>query len=84
MNKDVCYIKCHCGAEIIHCDRDPEDGLIYFGIFKYLYWGGKLSWKQRFRYCWHVIRTGEAFKDEIVLDQQGADELANFLKAKEN
>jgi len=76
------WIECDCHSEgimISHDDNDPFPN-IYLAIFSHgKYKNNKLSLKEKLRYCWQVIRTGNPFEDEIMLRQETAKELAEAL-----
>lgn len=74
---------CHCCAlQTTYFDDEPD---IYFSIWEQ---GAKenhtLSFWQRLRWCWRVIRKGKPFEDQIILDNEQTielyRELGNYLK----
>ena len=73
------FIQCECHGEGMGVDYDKEDGFYYFSYWNCGLSNGPLTWKQRFRYCWNVIFKGKAFNDELLLNQQSADKLIDFL-----
>jgi hypothetical protein len=73
------FIKCECHGEGMGVDYDAEDGYYYFSYWKYGISNESLSWRDRLRYCWHVLTKGKAFNDEVVLTQESADKLIDFL-----
>lgn len=73
------FIKCECHAEGLGVDYDKADDYYYFSYWKCGLSNGRLTWKERLRYCWEVVTKGKAFNDEIMLNQSSVDELINFL-----
>jgi len=73
------FVKCECHQEGMGVICDLDDGLYYFSYWSHGLRTGKLSWRQRLRYCWRVLTKGKAFSDELVLNQISVDELVSFL-----
>lgn len=73
------FIECACHAEGMGIDYDEEDALYYFSYWSQGFSNKSLSIKDRIRYCWHVLRKGKAFEDEIVLDSAKVNELCSWI-----
>ena len=73
------FIKCECHGEGMGVDYDTDDGYYYFSYWKHGFSNEKLPLKERLRYCWNVLTKGKAFNDEIILNQESADRLIDFL-----
>ena len=73
------FIHCTCHGEAMGIDYEPDEKLYYFSYWAPGLSNRKLTWKQRFRYCWQVLRKGKAVEDEIILSQPGVDTLVKFL-----
>ena len=78
------FIKCECHSEGMGVDYDPEDELYYFSYWSEGLSNKRLTWKEKFRYCWNIFRKGKAFNDEVILDQRSVDDLVTFLEKKRN
>ena len=80
---------CDCGGESIVISYDYEDEtttdsigtpLIDLAFFKQGFDSkGFLSWKERLRWCWEIIRRGTVWCDMVVLSQSTARSLGNDL-----
>jgi len=78
------FIRCECYGEGMGIDFDPEDGLYYFSYWASGLSGGRLSIRDKIRYCWQVLVKGKAFNDELIMSRKSVNELINFLaKTKE-
>ena len=73
------FIKCACKGEGMGIDYDAQDAYYYFSYWSYGLSNKRLSWKERWRYCWAVLTKGKAFHDEIMLDKKSVDRLIDFL-----
>ena len=73
------FIKCECQGEGMSVEYSKEDNLYYFSYWSYGLSSEKLSWRQRLRYCWEVLRKGKPFNDELIFGQDQTDELIDFL-----
>jgi len=78
---------CDCGGESIVISYDYEDEtttdsnmVIDLAFFKQGFDSkGFLSWKERIRWCWEIIRRGTVWCDMVVLSQSTARSLGNDL-----
>ena len=73
------FIECECHEEAMGVDYDVEDKLYYFSYWSSGLSNRKLTWKERVRYCWNVLRKGKAFNDEVILNQINAEKLLDFI-----
>lgn len=76
------FVECDCHSEgiMISCDDTDPFPNINLAIFSHgKYHNNSLSFKEKLRYCWNVIRKGRPFEDDIMLRQETAKELANIL-----
>lgn len=79
------YFKCSCQGEIIQCeiceDNEGEE-LPYIDVafFSYgLNYNEKLSLWQKFRWSWHLFRTGKPFSDAVELTTDEAIRMGEWL-----
>lgn len=78
------FIKCACYGHAVEVEHDTEFNQYNFSIWSYGNVTKPLSWKERFRWMWKLFRTGNLWADEIVLNENGRDELVKFLTKKPN
>ena len=55
------YTKCDCLSHMLQTERyyfDEHDKGFNFSIWNYGHTGNIKGWKERFRWCWHILRTG--------------------------
>jgi len=71
---------CGCYKEGLVIEKDQDFEEVYFSIFdRGLYSNNKLNWRQKLRYCWHIITIGEPYLDEIILNKETAEHLAKDI-----
>ena len=85
MNEEkILYIKCTCGGDLLEIERykedHPSDKGFYFVFWNYGQWGkAPMSWRQKLRWCWHILKTGNPWSDMIIIDDEKALEISTFL-----
>ena len=74
-------VKCECGGEAIEVAHwanaeAPDD-------FCFAWWkqGFKhpMSWRERIRWCLNILRTGNPWEDNIIVNQDQAKQIADFI-----
>jgi len=82
------FFKCDCGAEAIHVERDLElfdnknkryINLINFSIYHFGTENHKPTLKEKLRHCWAILRTGKNYADQIILAEEAAMKLGEYL-----
>lgn len=75
------YIKCSCHSEGIYLSYDKEDKFYYLSMFILGYRSKGLSFKDKVRWCWHILTKGKPYTDQLVLSKDSAREISNFIKS---
>lgn len=71
---------CGCKSEVLVLEYDKEIGLMDLAIYEHsVSFRNKMSWYQKCRYIWQVIRYNRPFNDQIVLDKNQLKNLKTFL-----
>jgi len=81
------FFQCDCGQEAIHIERDLEFFeeekryvcLLNFSIYHFGIENHKPTLKEKLRHCWHIIRTGKNYSDQIILNQDTARQLGTSI-----
>ena len=76
MNKNI-VIKCDCHGHSIELEHVEEFDEIELSLWHYGNDGRELSWKQRIRWCWRILRTGMPWTDMMILSH---DKMENIIK----
>lgn len=72
------FILCSCGSEVLYIDYDHELNLADLAIFTNFY-GHKMSWYQKLKYCYYVLFWGRPYFDQIVLEDSQLKTLKDFI-----
>ena len=79
-NQRTIFIRCGCQSEILVLHYDGEIDMIDLSMYEidvsYKY---RMSLWQKIRYIYQVIRYGQPYTDQIVLNRQQIDELKTFI-----
>ena len=71
--------KCACSAEAIEIQYWDDDDLeFYFAIWN-VGFKRPLCWRERLRWCWRVLRTGDPWGDSIIVRKEQAKRIADFI-----
>jgi len=71
---------CGCKSEVLVLEYDKEFNLIDLAIYEHsISFRNKMSWFQKLRYIWQVMRYNRPFNDQIVLDSNQIQRLKVFL-----
>lgn len=69
---------CDCGCALICIDHDED--LIFVSVYGRGHCrDDRLTWKERFRWAWNLLTTGQPYSDEFVLTKEKALDLGNEL-----
>lgn len=77
------FVKCMCSCQMLEVEKyDYKDG---DHGFNFVIWardrhGKKIfGLKERFRWCWNIIKNGSPWADDIIATNQDARGLAEFI-----
>lgn len=82
-NNNSHFVKCDCSSHILECERYDEDK--FNQGFNFAFWNygqdgnERRKWKERFRWCWRILRTGNPWADSIIATNKNARGLAEFI-----
>jgi len=77
MIKEIFMCECHSeGVVVSYFDEEKE---IYLALFNYAHSVKTKTFWERLRWCWNVLKTGEPWADEVILDHITAEALGNRL-----
>lgn len=71
-------VKCDCSAEALEIEYDKEENKFYFSFWQQGY-RFRLSWKERIRWCFRIIASGNPWTDSIIVGAVNARTIRNFL-----
>lgn len=79
-NKDF-FIRCDCGEEGLMFRKDSEDENPLYFISLWQEYYRTRSIKERIRAIIHIIKTGEPYVDQIILNNNGITELRDICNS---
>ena len=72
------HFMCSCGCGILHLSTDED--FIYLAIYQHMGYRNK-SWRYKLRQIWKILKTGEPYADEFVLDSKNAKKMVKFIES---
>jgi hypothetical protein len=79
---DKLYTQCSCGTEMLLIEREPDSEtspMWYVSIWRRGHVNYDISWKNRLRHIWHILRTGSLWGDSLVLETKQMKELQDYI-----
>jgi hypothetical protein len=81
LKNNIHFELCGCKSEVLVLEYDKEIGLMDLAIYEHsVSFRNKMSWRQKLRYIWQVIRYNRSYNDQIVLEKKQIKNLYDFLK----
>jgi len=74
-------IKCECCSEALEIEYDSEMDQIELSMWYYSMCNGTLSWKERIRWCYHILKTGNPWCDHIILNHKKMNDIIKWYTA---
>jgi hypothetical protein len=78
-------VKCECHDEALEVTHWPDtngngesENEYWFAIWKQGF-DTRLCWRERFRWCWNILRTGKPWGDNIILTPENAKQVSEFI-----
>jgi len=81
-NTDEQFFLCDCGAEGLLVQHDDDDKLMFLSMYTYGQHTNNSGFWKRLKYCWHHLRTGKIYKDELVFSYKKANKFAKYIIKK--
>lgn len=76
MNK--IYLKCDCSSETLELEHDAEYQELNIVIWR-LSINSTLCLRERLRWCWKILITGNPWSDSVILSKEKVKELKEFV-----
>ena len=83
MDRPSLFIKCDCSCELLEVQRYDYDDELAKG-FNFTFWkrgriNRPMDWKERFRWCWRILRTGDPWADSIIATDENAKKVSDYI-----
>lgn len=73
-------IKCQCCCSALEVEWDEELQTYNFALWERHSINTPFSFKERLRWCWHVLRTGDPWSDHVIVSKEDFDKLIRIRK----
>lgn len=76
------FIRCDCDSEILVLRYDDEFDMLDLCIYETrTSVKHNMSWYQKFRYVYQLLRYGQPYTDQLILKREQIEELKGFLNS---
>lgn len=72
------FLKCQCQSEAVEIEYDDIDKCYNISIWKLGLYRCSMTFKERIRWCWHILTTGKPWSDFIMLSPEQMKQLTDF------
>ena len=74
------FYKCSCGCQVLEVDDSfvNEEGEIYFSVWR-MGRNKPMCLSERVRWIWKIIKDGDVWADNIILEKQECEKLASQI-----
>jgi len=80
MNNKYEFFRCDCTQHALEFDYDIEDKTLYVSVWELSVTNPILSWRERIRWVWQIVRTGKPWADHVCLDSEKVERMKKFLQ----
>lgn len=70
---------CQCHAEAVTLEFNPEEQEVFITGWQMSPGVGAMSFKERIRWAWAILKTGKPFNDHIILNYDTARQISNDI-----
>lgn len=78
-DKDSIFLICDCNQHGLLIEKFKDEEEVYVSLFERGINGRKLSWKEKFRWCWQILRHGSPWTDFVIINKENQKELKDFI-----
>jgi hypothetical protein len=83
INKNRLHLECSCLSHALHIDKEESvenDPCPMWYVSIWLRGHSSKRWKYRWGQFWQILKTGEPYGDEVVLEKKDLLELQEYIK----
>lgn len=76
------YLTCICTQHLLQVKPEEVDGFESRNVELSIWVRPEtqpLTWRERMRWIWHILRTGELWGDQVILDKIEVKQLQDYL-----
>lgn len=78
-DQDSIFLICDCYEHGLLVEKYNNETEVSLSLFERGLSGRILSWSERLRWCWQIIRYGKPWSDFIILNEEKQKQLKKFL-----
>ena len=75
------FYQCDCGCSILTINIGVSDNWPWVNVAMWMQAGFDIPWRGRIRMAWYILRHGQPFGDDIMLDQHTVEQMVADLSA---
>jgi uncharacterized protein YfkK (UPF0435 family) len=76
------FLRCGCQSEMLVLDYDPELDMVDISIYEILTsYKYRMSWWQKLRYIYQMLKHGQPYNDQIILNRTQIDQLKEYINS---
>jgi len=76
------FLICDCYEHGLLLEKFEGENELCLSLFERGLNGRNLSFKERLRWCWQILRHGNPWSDYIILNEENQKQLKDFLNDK--
>lgn len=73
------FLMCDCSSHTLQLVYDENEQQLEASIWQLGRVNSKMSWKERARWCFHILKTGSPWADGVILNIGEIYKAKNFL-----
>lgn len=74
------FLMCECYSHALFIEKYEHDEEVSISLFERAFNNRVLSWKERIRWCLHILKTGLPWTDYVLLSKENQKSLKEFLQ----
>jgi len=78
-DQDSIFLICDCYDHGLLVEKYNDEKKVCLSLFERGLDGRILSWRDRLRWCWQILRHGMPWSDYIILNEENQKQLKEFL-----
>lgn len=78
-NEESLYLTCDCSNHGFQLKKSTSCGWFYLSCWKYGRNCNILSWKERCRWIWNIVITGNPWADDVIINNKQAKQIIEYI-----
>lgn len=78
------FIKCDCYGHLLEIQKfqyedNPLQSGLYITIWNFDQSNRPMTWKERLRWCWYILRAGDPWADHIIVSKEKIQQISEYI-----